>query len=203
MSRDNIRRSLRARRRSLTPHEHRRLCAALTRRIAGLSLFRRSRDIAFFLPNDGEPDLTALMARARRMSKRCHLPVLSPAFHNRLWFGRFTPESRLVTNRFGIPEPHIRWRDARAPWGIDLILAPLVGFDSAGNRLGMGGGFYDRTLAYRHRQESWLRPRLIGVAFDFQRVDALESAPWDVPLDGIVTEKGVYGPLRQALLSNR
>jgi 5-formyltetrahydrofolate cyclo-ligase len=72
------------------------------------------------------------------------------------------------------------------------LLLPLVGFDETGNRLGMGGGYYDRTLSYLRQRKHWRRPRLVGIAHECQKVDALAPSPWDVPLDMIVTEERVY-----------
>jgi len=77
---------------------------------------------------------------------------------------------------------------------LDIALVPLVAFDDYGRRLGMGGGYYDRTFAYLRHREHWRRPKLIGVAFEFQRVAELPAQPWDVPLDGIITEKGLLLP---------
>jgi 5-formyltetrahydrofolate cyclo-ligase len=71
------------------------------------------------------------------------------------------------------------------------VLAPLVAFDRSGNRLGMGGGYYDRSFAYLRHRVHWRRPRLIGYAYGFQEVQALERAHWDVPLSGVVTELGL------------
>ena len=99
---------------------------------------------------------------------------------------------RLVRNRFGIPEPSLRQHRIALPWALDVILVPLVGFDSACRRLGMGGGFYDRTLGFLRHRTHWRRPTLIGLAHECQRVAELEAQPWDVPLDMVVTEKRVY-----------
>ena len=74
---------------------------------------------------------------------------------------------------------------------IDLVLMPLTAFDAHGHRLGMGGGYYDRTFSFRRGRAHWLRPRLVGVAWAFQRVDALDVAPWDVPMDAVATDRGV------------
>ena len=73
-------------------------------------------------------------------------------------------------------------------WRLDLVLVPLVGFDPQGNRLGMGGGFYDRTFAYRGRRKHTSRPCLIGLAHECQRVEHLPCAGWDIPLDGVITD---------------
>ena len=68
---------------------------------------------------------------------------------------------------------------------------PLVGFDHQGYRLGMGGGYYDATLAYMRHRRSWRKPRLVGIAYECQRVEKLPHDPWDMPLDAVVTEDGV------------
>jgi 5-formyltetrahydrofolate cyclo-ligase len=96
----------------------------------------------------------------------------------------------LVHNRYGIPEPAsvadgwLRGRD------LDVVLAPLVAFDDTGHRLGMGGGFYDRSFGIIGRRAAWRRPFFVGLAYEFQHVDALAARRWDVPLHAVVTERG-------------
>ncbi len=192
-SRSDIRRLMRERRRKLPPREQQRRSMALNRHLARLSLFLRSRHIAFYLPNDGEVDLRPLIAQACAMGKRCYLPVLSPIYHNRLWFAPYAPGEHLLLNRFAIPEPAHNWSAMRPVWTLDLLLTPLVAFDEQGNRLGMGGGYYDRTLAYLGRRKHWNKPRLLGTAYEFQKVESLPCEPWDIPLEGIVTDEGRYG----------
>ena len=183
-----IRAEMRRKRRALPEHERRRRDAAVARAIARSPLFLRADHIALYLANDGEVDLTALIHRAWAMGKRCYLPVLGPVHHNRLWFNRYTPDSRMVRNRFGIPEPETNWTHVRRPWSLDLILTPLVAFDDTGNRLGMGGGYYDRALGALPPR---LRPRLVGLAHECQRLASpLTACPWDVKLDAVVTEAG-------------
>jgi 5-formyltetrahydrofolate cyclo-ligase len=82
---------------------------------------------------------------------------------------------------------------SRSGHWLDLVLVPLVGFDARGNRLGMGGGFYDRHFSFLRNRRAWRRPLLIGIAFDVQRVPQLRDSAHDVPLWGIVTERGIYG----------
>jgi 5-formyltetrahydrofolate cyclo-ligase len=90
-----------------------------------------------------------------------------------------------VPNRFAIPEPS----GVVVPLDeLALVLVPLVGFDPDGHRLGSGAGYYDRTFAGHRRGD---RPFLIGVAYDLQRVERIDAAPWDVPLDAVVTETGI------------
>lgn len=135
-----------------------------------------------------------LLALAGRPERRVFLPVLRPDPQPRLWFLPYAPGDPLRANRLGIPEPRGGRRGAVPPWALDLILVPLVGFDADCNRLGMGGGFYDRTLAFLHRRRHWHRPRLIGLAHECQRVNRLEPRPWDVPLDAVATERRIYHP---------
>jgi 5-formyltetrahydrofolate cyclo-ligase len=122
------------------------------------------------------------------LRKQLYLPVLRGP---RLWFMPFGSQTRLVSNRFGILEPDTPAGARCAPQALDIVLAPLVAFDDRGRRLGMGGGYYDRTFAYLLNRQHWRRPRLIGIAYDLQRVPALVARKWDVPLDGIATESGV------------
>lgn len=180
---------MRARRRAI-PRAERVVCARqLTRHLVTHRSFLKARHIAAYLSNDGEMDIALTIARIWAMRKHCYLPVLRPNPLHGLRFARYTPESRLTPNRFGIPEPLINHHFLAQPWALDLVLVPLVAFDADGNRLGMGGGFYDRTFAYR-RQRNYARPRLVGIAYEFQRVNQLPSRTWDVPLEAIVTEFG-------------
>jgi len=189
--RNELRRRMRRQRRTLTPQQQRDASYALERQIGRHPLFLHSQHIAFYLPNDGEMDLSPLIERARAMGKRCYLPVLSPLYHNRLWFAPYDAGCDLLLNRFGIPEPAANWSKMRPVWSLDLVLTPLVAFDASGNRLGMGGGYYDRTLAYLARRRHWRKPHLLGTAYSFQQVKALPHEPWDVPLHGIATEESL------------
>lgn len=196
-----LRQQLRAQRRDLEPHQQERLSAEIVGHLARHRLFRAARHIACYLPNDGEVDIRPLMTQAWVMGKTVYLPVLSEIHRNHLHFLPYRAEDELVANRFGIPEPRLSLhkgvsRKMISPAQLDLVLTPLVGFDALGNRLGMGGGFYDRTFAFLHRRRYWRKPHLLGVAYGFQQVDGevdggLPRQPWDVPLKAIVTEAGV------------
>lgn len=186
IARATLRRQLRARRRGLSDEQQHRAAVGLRRVAMGSGVLRRRRRIAFYLPGDGEIDVLPLLARIHAIGRHCYLPVLDTMESGRLWFMRWQPGDRLVRNRFGIGEP-ARGERVHAS-ALDLILLPLVAFDGEGNRLGMGSGYYDRTLAFLRHRDHWRRPVLYGVAHEFQRVAALDAAPWDVPLDGCLTE---------------
>lgn len=191
-ARPAVRRQLRARRRELSEGDRRDASAALVRVAAASGVLRRRRRIAFYLPHDGEIDVLPLLLHVFARKRRCYLPVLDTMSSRRLWFTPWKPGERLVHNHFGIAEPARGARRRASPADLDLILLPLVAFDDRGNRLGMGGGYYDRTLAFLKRRRHWRRPAVYGVAYGFQRVTELEPAPWDVPLDGCLTELGLH-----------
>lgn len=186
------RRQLRALRRSLSQRERRQRCVALDRLLFSMPLFRNSRRIAVYLPADGEVDTAAIIERAWAMGKQVYLPVLVPFLHNRLWFARYEAETPMVRNRFGIAEPRMVHHRRIETHALDLVLAPLVGFDSKGNRLGMGGGFYDRSFSYLARRRRWCKPHLVGLAYDFQQVPQLPAQHWDVPLTAVVTDTNCH-----------
>jgi 5-formyltetrahydrofolate cyclo-ligase len=190
--RRRLRRELRRRRAALTPGVRSQLSNRLVEHLARAHELRGSRRIALYLPNDAEIDPTGLFERPLRPGRRLYLPVLRPGPNSRLWFAPYRPGERLVLNRFGIPEPVARGRRLTRPLDLDLVLVPLVGFDKLGNRLGMGGGFYDRSFSFlRHRTRGWHKPVLVGTAFACQQIAEIPAQPWDVPLDAVATEDGI------------
>ena len=193
MNNKTLRQQIREQRRALDETERSQASALLCERIANSRLFQHSKDIAFYLPNDGEMDLTALIEYAWNQGKRCYLPVLAEPNTQRLWFIPYTPDSKLLPNRFGIPEP-VATKSARLrkTISLDLILMPLVAFDREGNRLGMGGGFYDRTLAFLAHRQHWRKPNLLGVAYEFQRQEKIEKKHWDIAPHAIATDQELY-----------
>ncbi|ANF27911.1 5-formyltetrahydrofolate cyclo-ligase [Stutzerimonas stutzeri] len=193
LSRPALRRQLRQARRQLSPTQQRRAARNLYRQLAQHPIFRRARHIAFYLPNDGEIDPRPLMLEAQRRGKATYLPVLNAWPRTRMVFQRLMPNERLGPNRFGIAEPAFRPNRQRRIWTLDLVLMPLVGFDEDGGRLGMGGGFYDRSLAYRGRRKNGHKPTLLGLAHECQKVDRLPLEPWDVSLQATVTDQSWYG----------
>lgn len=195
LTRRQLRQTLRQHRRGLPSSSQRAASLALCRQLRSLPRMQRARRVALYLPNDGEIDPRPLLDWFSRRGTRVYLPVLRPLSDNRLWFVRYDDATPMSVNRFNISEPHTRLNAHRArrlpPWGLDVVLMPLVGFDRQGNRLGMGGGFYDRTFAFTRRQRP--APHLIGLAHAGQEVNQLPNQPWDVPLNAIVTDRSILG----------
>jgi 5-formyltetrahydrofolate cyclo-ligase len=195
------RRRLRGLRRAMAGRERR----AAERRIAAtlrrLGCTARGRRVALYLARDGEVDLAELIRAARRGGVRLYAPYITSRRRRTMRFMPLRDERALRRNWYGIDEPEYGPALGIAPGRLDVILTPLVGFDRNGHRLGMGAGYYDHALRRRLAGVgAWRRPRLIGVAFACQETGTIAAAPWDVPLDLVVTERGV---LRPACGSNR
>lgn len=188
--RASLRRQLRAARRALTPHAQAVAARRLARRLAALPALKHARRIALYWPMDGEIDPRLL--RGRLPAATFYLPLLQPFPAATLRFARWAQGDRLARNRFGIPEP--RGRATVAARQLDAVVMPLTGFDARGNRLGMGGGFYDRTLAFA--RAGGRRPWRVGVAHACQQVPALPVAAWDVAPHFIVSDRTVLRPRR-------
>ncbi|MDY6955730.1 MAG: 5-formyltetrahydrofolate cyclo-ligase [Pseudomonadota bacterium] len=186
-SRASLRRQMRQKRRALPPRRRRQWSQRILKRLTSLPMWRAARCVALYQAADGEVDTSALIPMAIRQGKKVTLPRLHR--HTPFWmdFIPYRPGIPLKRNRFGIAEPVGRVLHPAAR--IDLVLMPLVGFDRRGHRLGMGSGYYDRRFAFTRRRAG-LPPRLCGLAYGFQAVPALDSAPWDIPLRSVITEQG-------------
>lgn len=186
-----LRRRLRQARRQLSRREQQDHAKAVASRFVRCGLGHAAHRIALYIPTGGELDPWPILQRLHR-NRRWYLPVLRGHAPGRLWFVRHRPGAPLRANRFGIPEPARRNRQILPTHGLDLVLVPLVGFDRHCHRIGMGAGFYDRSLAFLRGRRYWQRPRLIGLAHECQRLETIDPKPWDVPLDAVITETSLY-----------
>ncbi|WP_076925205.1 5-formyltetrahydrofolate cyclo-ligase [Pseudoalteromonas sp. EB27] len=150
-----------------------------------------SKHIAIYLSNDGELDTSLLIKELWSLNHTVYLPIIHPFNSANLLFQRYEKNSPMRANRYGILEPKLNCSQICPLPVLDYLLMPLVAFDKQGNRLGMGGGFYDRTLARLHEQ-NWQKPQLIGLAHECQKVEALPIESWDVPLKTIITPDKTY-----------
>jgi 5-formyltetrahydrofolate cyclo-ligase len=189
--RERLRREMRARRRTLTDEDLRRTARQLARVADRSLLLRPGLHIAFYLRHGAEADPVRLMELAHKRRCVLYLPVITSYRSNRMVFQQYEPGEPLRLNRYGIQEPGLTGARV-AVRRLDLVFTPLLAFDLAGGRLGSGAGFYDRCLGRLRANRLWRRPHLIGVGFEFQRVDELCPATWDVPLDAVLTEQTLY-----------
>lgn len=187
----NLRKTIRQQRRALSDSTHQLHADLLFSHLTAHPLFQRSKRIAGFIASDGEINPEHILHHALELRRSCYLPVLNQLHGNRLWFAPLHTDSTLTTNRYGIPEPALFPPKPVPVWSLDLVLTPLVTYDRFGGRMGMGGGYYDRTFSHPKRSSNRRHPFLLGVAHSLQETRRIKLNPWDVPLDGIATEKGV------------
>ena len=146
--------------------------------------FLNSRSIGCYLSSPEEVDTVTIIERAWRAKKRVFAPVVDA--HRRMSFCRLQPDTTLVRNRFGLWEPAQESPiDVKS---LDVVVTPVVAFDDDGNRIGMGSGYFDRAFEFLGRRRQWLHPKLLGLAFDCQKVEKISPNPWDIPLSCVLTE---------------
>ena len=156
--------------------------------VVALPEYQQARRIAAYCAVNGEIGLNPVMDHALDQGKEIYLPHLD---QQALRFSPYFRGQKMRINRYRLPEPDVDDGEMLSPDELDLVLAPLVVFDSNRNRIGMGGGFYDRSFAFR-KHSGYGRPVLIGVAHELQKVDRIVPEEWDVSLDMIVTDEAVY-----------
>ena len=193
----HLRKQMRQQRQALSLKQQQAAAQQLCAQLTALSSVQAAQRIALYLVNDGEIDPSLFMHWAFKRGVDCYLPVIgerkgSTSTDAPMHFAAFHADSELVNNRFGIPEPVAADADLLDAAQLDLMLMPLVAFDDRGNRIGMGGGFYDRTLAFKAQQTYHQPPVLIGLAHSFQQLDQISPAAWDVPLDGIASDQNAW-----------
>ncbi len=187
-----LRQQLRSRRKRLSNKEQAHAAYGLCNQLLTLPEFQRAKRIAVYFASDGEIDLQPLIAQCWKYGKHTYLPVLHPISQRRLVFMPFRPGVELARNRYGIPEPLSHLSRPAPTWTLDLVLTPLVGFDAQGNRMGMGGGYYDKSFEFLKHNRHPRKPKMIGVAHECQKVERLETERWDIKMDMIVTGSRVY-----------
>ena len=160
----------------------------LFERVCALPEFINANKIAAYSAVNGEISLNPVIDRALELGKQIYLPNLDL---KSLRFSPYFHDQNMRVNRFKLPEPDVTDEEMLAPEALDLVLAPLVVFDPQRNRIGMGGGYYDRSFEFR-KQPGRDVPALIGIAHELQKVDQLEPEDWDVRLDMVVTDGAIY-----------
>jgi len=182
-SRAELRKTIRVRRQALSKKEQQQASKLMLQRLSTHKKVQAAQTIALYLSNDGELDLMPFIDWCWQQNKQVYLPVLHPFCSGHLLFLLFEKSSIMIKNHYGIKEPKLDVRKVRPLIQLDVLCTPLVAFDDSGARLGMGGGFYDRTLS--NWQQSQVYP--IGLAHDCQQVDKIPTEHWDIPLPEIIT----------------
>ena len=182
-----IRKRIQTQRQSLTKQQQVAYSAQICQQVVNSGLLDNADHIAFYLPVRGEADPTPLQRIEAYQDKHFYLPILSELKENHLAFARYDQTTKMVLNRFRIPEPDVATASLlHDPSQLDVVITPLVGVDPQGNRIGMGGGFYDRTFAFKKDENR--SPLLIGFAYDFQLIEPQTPQDWDVAVDQIALQ---------------
>ncbi|TKI03802.1 5-formyltetrahydrofolate cyclo-ligase [Martelella alba] len=184
LRRQSLRNQIRKARRELTAQQQAAAAQAVAERAMAHPRVAAAGALALFLSFDGELDTQPLIEALWRRGRHVFLPVLHPFSPGHLLFLRYEPDTELVVNRLRISEPRLDVTRLLPPDQLDVLFTPLVAFDATGQRLGMGGGFYDRTLR-DWRQKAGFYP--IGLAHDCQQAAEIPAEDWDVPLPEIIT----------------
>ena len=193
-----VRKKSRERRHALSFREQQIASQSLTKMIQRQPFFLRSKTFGYYIANDGEidpaPVLNLNLNLKKSIKKDFYLPVLQPLNTGKLWFllhdDNEYKTSSMQLNRFGIPEPRAAG-NPRSLFALDVVFMPLVAFDKSGGRLGMGGGFYDRSFSFK-KDNAHKKPLLIGLAHHCQEWESLPTESWDIPLDAIMTDTGIF-----------
>ena len=173
-----LRKHLREQRRQLSAEQQDRAAQGIVMQLSNTPGLSAATHIGLYDAVDGEVG-TALLARwARDNGKIPYLPVVEGEV---LRFAEWRNDDELTANRFGIGEPPTGIERVEAQ-ALDVLCLPLVGWNRNGVRLGMGGGYYDRTLAQPPR------PLIVGLAHSCQEMEALPEDSWDITLDWVMTE---------------
>lgn len=178
-----LRKQGRLARRSLSPSARRAGTDQLNKRLC--YQLHSAKRVALYLAFDGEPDVLATIAALIQQGKQVYLPQLTKRGM------RFVSLQALIrghTNQYGILEPH-KSATTIASKRLQAIVMPLTAYDAYGERLGMGAGYYDRTLAWRHNRRQWLGPKLVGAAWRTQQAEKIPTEDWDIRLDALCNEK--------------
>ncbi|WBA12147.1 5-formyltetrahydrofolate cyclo-ligase [Salinivibrio kushneri] len=180
--RQHIRHAIRDARRQLSVEQQTFAAEAVTKRFIALADVEQATNVALYLSFDGELDTTPVIEACWRANKNVYLPVIHPFSRGHLLFLHYTPTTPMRINGYGIAEPQLDIRTLIPSRKLDVIATPLVAFDAKGQRLGMGGGYYDRTLGLCAPDAV-----AVGLAHDCQQWPALPTEQWDVPLPHILT----------------
>ena len=175
-----LRKTIRHRRQSLSKEQQLAASTALS-----IQLLKNVPDnikrVAIYLASDGEIDPQLFIEGCWQRDIDVYLPVLHPFSRGNLLFLRYDKQTKMSVNKYGISEPALNVSLVLPARKLDIIYTPLVAFDAQGNRMGMGGGYYDRTLAANPHVVT------VGIAHDCQQVDELTVQPWDIALQRIIT----------------
>ncbi len=187
-----LREKLLKRRDSIPPDQKALKNAAIEKKLFELDEFQKADILLMYVSFRSEVDTRTCLNDVLSMGKRLILPVVDTR-HSALKLYEVKSPSELTPGYMGIPEPDIRENRKVSIADVDLVIIPGTGFDIEGNRLGYGGGYYDRLLGYESRQLANAENHILTVAlaFEEQIEDEIPAEPHDIKVDIIITDKRV------------
>lgn len=192
MRREALRKEMRALRNAVPDDRQQEASDQICRRLLSHEIFAHPCTVGSYV-SFGREIVTMDINRAlKQQGHLVGLPVIHPTRMGHMDFYAFTDEESMVPNRFHILEPAALPENRLGPDLFEVLLVPLTAFDRKGNRLGMGGGFYDRMLKRVSSQ-----CLLIGLAYDFQEAPEVPVENWDMPVDEVIT------PTRHLIFSSK
>lgn len=191
-SRQALRKVFKQKRLAQSPAEQQQSAQQLVERYKENTLFRHAQHVALYLSFNGEINTRPLIDYLWSIHCQVYVPVLHPFCKGHLLFQVLTPDTVMLKNHYGIEEPKLNIQGVCPIAKLDLIFTPLLAFDLTGNRLGMGGGFYDRTLAQLNKMGASSPTTVVGLAHEVQLSAPLPTQAWDIPLPYILTSNKLY-----------
>ena len=186
---NNLRARIKEKRKQLSDESLKLIGNDILKNIQASISFDDYQKISTYFSVNNEADTSELNNYLWSINKDVFLPKIK---QDTLVFSGYNKDQKLSLNNYGIPEPdHIDENLIEAAQ-CDLMFIPLVAFDSKCNRIGMGGGYYDKTLAFKKGGEFKNKTLLVGLAYEFQKIDSIEKNAWDIPMDAIITEDKTY-----------
>lgn len=185
-NKDKLRQHFKQLRANLSPQEQEHAALNLKEQIKQNPLIQASKKIGIYLAHKNELNLTPSIKYLHQQNKPLFAPILHP-HHQTFWFAPYQTNQALQKNKFGIQEPIYKLEDLLAPWELDLILIPALAIDKNHHRLGMGMGYYDRSLAFK-KTNPLSKPVLIACIYNFQISNKdLPTNEFDILIDEIIS----------------
>jgi 5-formyltetrahydrofolate cyclo-ligase len=189
--RQQLRESFRRKRLSLSTEQQKQFAADITEQAHSLVFQADTKKVGLYLSFDGELDTGELIQSCWQKDIEIYLPVLHPFSPGHLLFQEYTKDTQMIRNKYGIEEPKLDVTKTLPCDQLDVLFTPLVAFDEQGNRLGMGGGFYDRTLSALLQNER-VKTCVVGLAHNIQLSKDLPIEAWDMSLPAVLTPSRLY-----------
>lgn len=187
-AKQSLRQRIKKLRRTLTSSQRHDASIAVWLRVIEQPFFKEAQHIGLYMPIQGELDTRPILQTASLNDKHIYLPIVKPEA-SILHFYHYTLKMKMALNQYGILEPPEQIAERIAPENLDLVFVPLVAFDAACHRLGMGKGYYDRTFAFCQHAT---KPMLVGLGYAFQEVPLVPTTDTDIVLHKIVTHQSIF-----------